>query len=207
MICVYTGTVGSGKSYHAMYEAVLKVKSLRKRAGVVANFPIKFTEREVKKGIDKRWHFLDGENLTPAALIRLSVENDWLGHESSSLLIIDEAAVYFNARDWQLSGKQRMEWIKFFAQSRKFGYDVIMIAQDVRMIDRQIRSIAEYTVKHIKLRNYIWLKLLPVQLFAHVWHWTGGSFKGTVRFLLYKPWVAKRYDTMRLFDIEQLKTI
>lgn len=202
MIVCYSGTVGSGKSYHAMYEALLKVKSLKRRTGVVANFPILFTDKEISKGISKRWHFIDGDELNPKRLISLSRSEGWFGHEGACLLIIDESPIYFNARDWQIRGDLRMEWVKFFAQSRKLGYDIILVAQDVRMIDRQIRSLLEYDVKHVKLRNYSWLKWLPVQLFAHVWKWSGGSFKGQPRFLMYKPWVARRYDTMRLFQIQ-----
>ena len=28
-----------------------------------------------------------------------------------------------------IKGAERAEWVKFFSQSRKFGYDVILVAQ------------------------------------------------------------------------------
>lgn len=200
MIEIYVGPVGSGKSFHALDRAWSKVRAVTNNL-VVANFPIKFKPKEVKRGLDKRWIYLDDDDLTPDNLIKLSFERGFYGREGYALLVIDEAGLYFNARDWQVSGDVRKSWIKFFAQSRKFGYDVVLIAQDVRMIDRQIRSIAEYTVKHVKLRNYKWFALIPWQIFACVSYWSGGSFRGTIQFLPFKPWVAKRYDTMRMFRI------
>lgn len=202
MIEIYVGPVGSGKSYHAMECAISKIKALKNNY-VVANFPIKFTEKERKKKLDERWFYWEDEQLTPENLIKLSFEKDFYGKEGHTLLIIDEAGIYFNARDWQIDSSTRKSWIKFFSQSRKFGYDVILIAQDVRMIDRQIRSMGEYTVKHVKLRNYKWLKLIPWQVFAAVNYWSGGSFRGNVEIILFKPWVAKRYDTMRMFQIPE----
>lgn len=79
------------------------------------------------------------------------------------------------------------------------GYDIIMVSQDEKMVDRQIRSTMEYRVKHVKMRNFSWFKLIPWQVFATVQYWGGGSFKGQLGLLFFNPLVAKRYDTMRLF--------
>lgn len=207
MIEIYVGAVGSGKSYHAMARGISKIYSLRNNM-VVANFPVKFSEKDYKKGVNNRWIYLDDDELTPLKLIKMSFDYGYYGKEGNTLLILDEAGVYFNARDWQISANTRKEWIKFFSQSRKFGYDVVLIAQDARMIDRQIRSMAEYTVKHVKLRNYKWLKLIPWQIFAAVSYWAGGSFKGSISFILYNPFIAKRYDTMRMFKVtDELREI
>lgn len=42
----------------------------------------------------------------------------------------------------------------FFTQHRKYGYDVYLVAQFDRMIDRQIRSLIEYEVIHRKVKNF-----------------------------------------------------
>lgn len=207
MIEIYVGAVGSGKSYHAMARGISKIYAMKNNI-VVANFPVKFTDKDYKKGVNNRWIYLDDEELTPINLIKMSFKHGFYGKEGHTLLIIDEAGVYFNARDWQISAQTRKEWIKFFSQSRKFGYDVVLIAQDVRIIDRQIRTTAEYIVKHVKLRNYKWLKLIPWQIFAAVNYWAGGSFKGNVNLILFNPFIAKRYDTMRMFKVpDELKDI
>lgn len=200
MIELYVGAPGSGKSFHALVRGWSKVHYF-KRNHVIANFPIRFPKRDIRRGIDKRWIYVEDRELTPEFLITESVKRGWYGDESSCLLIIDEAGIFFNARDWQVQGERRKNWIKFFSQSRKFGYDIIMVAQDPRMIDRQIRSMAEFTVKHVKMRNYIWLKWLPWQLFAVVSYWAGGSFRGSLSILPFRPFLARRYDSMRMFDI------
>lgn len=195
MIDLYLGSVGSGKSYHALKEGIEKTKQ---RGGfVVANFPIKAkTKKE-----EERWIYL--EDFSPKDLIRLSIERGSFGKEGRALVIVDEAGIKFNSRDWQVNPNERKEWIKFLSQSRKFGYDIILVAQDERMVDRQIRKLAEYNVKHIKLRNYKWMKLLPWQIFAVIRFWNGATFKGQVSFLFFNPFLAKRYDTMKLFDLDE----
>jgi zona occludens toxin len=192
-INVYTGTVGSGKSYHALCEGLEKV-TLR-GSFVISNFPIHAKSEKEKN----RWIYKD--EFEPEDLIKLSFERGIYGKEGKGLVLIDEAGVWFNSRDWQIAGDRRKEWVKFFSQSRKFGYDVIMVAQDMRMLDRQIRSLAEYEVKHVKLKNYKWMKWLPVQVFACIYHWSGGAFKGQLQLKVLNPWKAKKYNSMKLFKM------
>ncbi|WP_172200892.1 zonular occludens toxin domain-containing protein [Saccharibacillus qingshengii] len=201
---LYSGSVGSGKSYHAVKDAIDKL-SYRRKNSVVANFAITFSDRQRKKGVDKRFFYVEDEQLeTPDYLMELSIRNGWVGKEGSALLILDEAAVYFNARDWNAKGNTRMKWIKFIVNSRKWGYDITFIAQEIRMMDRQMRSIIEHDVQHAKLNNFAWFKFLPLPVFVTIKKWLAADFKGQVRFHLLLPWVAKRYDTMKLFDPEML---
>lgn len=194
MIELYTGSVGSGKSYHALRRGLVKCNAWTNNV-VVANFPIRATSKREKEN----WIYVDEPCVD--YLIELSVDRKFIGREGYALLIIDEAGLFFNSRDWQIKSNERKKWIKFFSQSRKFGYDVVLIAQDERMIDRQIRSMAEYRVKHLKLRYFWYFKWLPLQVFMYVAFWTGGRFNGIPSLDVYLPWVARKYDTMRLFDM------
>lgn len=194
MIEIYVGAPGSGKSYHALRRALAKV-NCRTRNVVVANFDVVRRTRREKEN----WVYW--EEFEPEDLIRLSFERRFYGNEGYALLVIDEAGVWFNSRDWNVNPGRRKEWIKFFSQSRKFGYDVVLIAQDVRMLDRQIRNCAEYVVKHVKLRSYTWLKWLPWTFFCYVSFWQGGAFRGAPSVDLYLPWVARRYNSMKLFKV------
>jgi len=195
-IDIYTGTVGSGKSYHALCEGLQKISALPHRI-VVANFPIKnVSERKLK-----RWHYI--EDMTVKDLIRISFQEKIFGKEGHGLLIIDEAGLFFNARDWNIKAEERKRWIKFFSMSRRFGYDVILIAQDVRMIDRQIRKMCEYEVKHVCANRYGWLSWLPLKTFFYVYKWSGGKFNGGLRIGFLFPWVANKYDTMKMFEIDK----
>lgn len=202
MITLYTGSVGSGKSFHGVeigWEWVGRGKS------VIANFPLIFkaTKREQLKA--KRWTFQD--EITVEWLMAKSIENGWYGKESQCIVIIDEAGIIFNSRDWQTKGGERMKWIKFLSQSRKFGYDFIFICQADRMIDKQIRGLVEYEVKHLKANNSFFLGFLSMfkfTLFLYVYRWYQTRLKSNLRISYYKPWLAKRYDTFRTFNLDEL---
>lgn len=55
----------------------------------------------------------------------------------NGLIVLDECGVFFNSRDWQ--SQERQDVIKWLLHSRKLGWDVILIVQDVAIIDKQIR--------------------------------------------------------------------
>lgn len=209
MISLYTGSVGSGKSYHGIE---LGLDWLRTKKNVIANFPIQPPKKFMFNFQERKWlHKLERwdykEEITVEHLMALSLEKGWYGKESSCLVIIDEAGIMFNSRDWQHERKERQKWIKFLSQSRKFGYDFIFICQMDRMIDRQIRGLVEFEVKHLKANNSFflrWLSLFRITMFMYVYKWYQTKLKGNIRLSLYRPSVANRYDTMRVFNLEEL---
>lgn len=212
---LFTGFVGSGKSYAATKIGTMIADARIGKKYVIANFPIKpkrkllskipFVKKYIKNPeMNCRWIYKDNESLTVDFLVSESLKNGWNEKEGSALVIFDEASIPFNARNYQRS--DRMEWIKFLTQSRKFGYDVIFITQDARMIDKQIRSLCEYEVVHKKLNNmfaFKWLSMFRITLFAGVSYWNGLNAKytkGQLRLYFYQSSIADRYDTLRLFD-------
>ena len=53
--------------------------------------------------------------------------------------------MFFNSRDWQTP--ERQEVIKWLLHSRKLGWDVILIVQDITLLDKQIRlALCEHVV-------------------------------------------------------------
>ncbi len=75
--------------------------------------------------------------------------------ENQTILVIDECQELFNSRSWNRS--DRLEWCSFFRQHRKYGYDVYLISQDDKVIDKQIRSILQYEWEHRCVNNYKFL--------------------------------------------------
>lgn len=57
----------------------------------------------------------------------------------------------WNSRLW--TAKDRIEWLEFFSQHRKYGYKVIFIAQSAKMVDNQFRMLIEYELMHRKVTN------------------------------------------------------
>ncbi|HEX5519995.1 MAG TPA: zonular occludens toxin domain-containing protein [Candidatus Nitrosocosmicus sp.] len=211
VIELFTGFPGGGKSFNATKIGTQLADGRFHDKYVIANFPIKpkktlFSRWRKVKENKPRWIYKTNEELTVQYLVQLSIDKGWVDKESSALIIFDEAGIPFNSRAW--NAKDRMEWIQFLSQHRKFGYDVIFITQDGKMIDRQIRSLAEYEVVHRKMNNmfaFKWLSLFRITLFACVSYWNGERFgKGQLRLQVYNKKTALRYDSMNLFDFDKM---
>lgn len=201
MIYLYTGSPGSGKSYHVardIYNRLTKHKHKR----VIANFKIDVSMIKKCKG---EFIYKDNSELTVEYLLEYAREKHVMGIENQTLLVIDEAQVKFNSRDWQINRDERMKWIEFFSQHRKLGYNVIMITQFDRMIDRQIRSLVEYEVKHRKVNNFKIGKLLPVTTFACVTYWYGVNEKIEVEFIFYRKKYSSIYNSYAIISKEYIK--
>ena len=119
-----------------------------------------------------------------------------------TLLIIDEACIWFNCRDY--SRKDRSDWVKFFSQHRKLGYDVILITQQDRSLDRQIRGQIEYNYIHRKLTNFGikgWIiRFLIHKQFVCVHIWYPIKMRMDCEYFSIKKKIADSYDTFSMFD-------
>lgn len=149
MIRLYSGTPGSGKSYHIAADLYTGLQETSKL--YICNFDVK--QPKWSKG---NFIFLDNSEITPAKLVEIS-KRWFLNHrfaEGQIVLYLDECQLMFNAREWQQSGRDT--WLSFFTQHRKYGYDIILVAQFDRMVDRQIRSLIEEEQLHRKLSNVGW---------------------------------------------------
>ena len=118
---------------------------------MIGNFPV-----DLSKYKRAAFTYCPNDQLTPDYLIRYSRQKfgSKQPKEGSILLVIDECQLLFNAREWQQNG--RAQWLSFFTQHRKLGYDIILIAQFDRMVDRQIRSLIEHEFIHRKMSNFGW---------------------------------------------------
>ncbi len=201
MIYLYTGSPGSGKSYHVAKDIYNRLKRGRYKR-VIANFKIDLNKIPKCKG---EFYYLDNSDLSVEYLIEFARENHIEGIENQTLLVIDEAQVKYNSREWQTKGNERMKWIEFFSQHRKLGYNIILITQFDRMIDRQIRSLVEYEIKHRKVNNFKLGKILPVTLFACITYWYGVNEKIETEFLIFRRKFARIYDSYSIISKEYLK--
>lgn len=193
MIWLYSGTPGSGKSFHAVVDILKKVKKKEKNK-VIANFPLVFKNKKQQDN----FIYVDNPELTIQYLEDYARKNHKLGIEGQTLVVIDESQILFNSRDWGTNSNKRMAWIKFFSQHRKYGYNFIMIAQFDRMIDRQIRSLIEYEVAHMKMNNFF--VFLPFTFFLCVERWYGQRMKTGHQIIKYSKKVSNCYNSYATFD-------
>lgn len=155
MITLYSGTPGSGKSLNAAAKVRASLKWYRP---VIGTFHI--NKDCLYKNSKYEYTYINIYDLEPSFLVEYAKKNlpKKSNPEGSFLLVIDEAQRIFNSRSW--NEKNRNDWITFFAEHRHLGYDIILISQNDRMLDRQIRSLIEYNVMHRKLSQFGFLGML-----------------------------------------------
>ena len=203
MITLYSGTPGAGKSLHLASRLYHWMQY--KNAPIIGNFHCDFSSIRKQKG---SFLYLDNSELTPERLLWFSKNySDYVGQrvrEGEILLVIDEAQLLFNSREWVKS--DRAEWCSFFTQHRKLGYEVVLVAQFDRMLDRQIRSLIEYEWIHRKVSNFgtkgkIISSFCGGRLFVAVKVWYPLKEKVGSEFFFYRKKFSDIYDTYALFSI------
>lgn len=204
MITLMTGTPGSGKSYDMSSQIYWAV---RRRQPVVCNFEV---NREMLGKYAEYFIYVENDSLSPELLSDIS-KSHFSGRqirEGSLRLYIDECSIQFGSRSW--NDRQRPEWIKFFMQHRKLGYDVYLITQFDTMIDKQLRALIEYEVKHRKLNNVGWVgKLASVLFLGHpvfccVRYWYPMKERLSCEWLIGRKKFYRMYDTYTVFNGQEI---
>ena len=160
-VVMYTGTPGSGKSYHA---AEVVDRALRRKIPVIANFQVNLNPKKHK-----------GEFVYIPTLE----------------MTVDKFKQY--AQEHFDSSKHR-----------HYFYDIILITQNDRMIDRQIRSLVETEYKHRKLTNYgakgMFMIVVFHKMFVAVQYWYPIQERVGSEFFNLRKSVCRLYDTFKKFD-------
>lgn len=178
MISYYTGVPGSGKSYHLAKEIY---KHLQNGKNVISNFNVnaQTVTPKGKKPVgcfiyvdNKEWRrnaykSIKGQKKTEeysyiSGLINyarnfhtfyITKQGEKKYHEHQTILVFDECHNLWNSREWNRN--DRMDWIMFFSEHRKFGYDVYFTSQDDKRIDKQLRGLLEDEYLHRKMFNFV----------------------------------------------------
>ncbi len=216
MISLYSGTPGSGKSFHATEKIFYR---LRMGGNVISNYPISLDNCSYSlfgfwiKKLFKNFHphkkklghfeYVPNGELTVNFLKKFAKEYHKGRREHETLVVIDECGIMFNPRTFAQS--DRLEWIQFFSLHRHYGYDFILISQSDRMVDRQIRSFFEYNHQHRNVGNFKFFgKLLSLfaggSLFVDVTVFYSIREKVSSEFFHYSRRIASLYDTFLLYD-------
>ena len=198
-IWLYTGTPGSGKSFHAAKDIVSRLK---RPGGIIANFPINedFVPEKKRRSSAVYW---DNSELTAKRLVEYALEHHKIGVEGQTMVIIDECQIIFNCRDF--GRKDRGAWVTLFSQHRKLGFNFILITQNDRMLDKQIRALVETEVRHRKLNNYgfggLLISLTGMTWFVAIEYWYGGNkLMLSKQIFAYRKKYSKVYDSYKLFS-------
>lgn len=196
-ITLYSGTPGSGKSYHMASDIYWACKAGKP---VIANFGV-----TLKKG-QCNFHEVSNVDLSPSLLVRFA-EQYFASHpfkEGAIKLFWDECQVGLASRSW--NDKRRAEWIVFFTQHRKYGYDIILITQFDKMIDKQVRALIEYEVQHRKVNNigsfgtFISIFTFGRPVFAATSYYYGMRYRLGSQFLFGSKHIFRIYQTTKTFQ-------
>lgn len=140
-VYIVTGKLGSGKTLLACSKIQ---EYLQQRRKVVTNIDVDLTQLCSSKNDYSRVIRI------PDLPTREHMESIGLGcdhYDESNFggIFLDEAGVWLNSRDW--NGKGRTELLEFFLYLRKRRWDLFLIVQNIKLVDKQVRdAVAEHVV-------------------------------------------------------------
>lgn len=197
MIFIVTGKLGSGKSLLAVQRAIDYAAEGRR---IAANFHIDLTAAALTptRPISQQPVTVLSPIPTVQELMMLGNGGDF--EDMAGGLFLDECAQFLNARTWQ--GSEREQFINWLLHARKRCWDVFLIVQHERMLDKQVRdALAEYVVT-IKRTDRIKFPFLPMKLpRMHI---------GTVRYgldpnaMIADRWITRGALPMQCYDTRQI---
>lgn len=199
MIALYEGKIGGGKTYLA----VCRILAHLAKGGTV------FTNVELKlEGVARYLAKYHGVELDPSAVRFLNEDESWNFHKYlkageglNTLCVIDEAHLWFNARDHAVTAATKRELITFLSQSRKLKVDVVLIVQAAENLDAQFRRLAQEIWRMKDLQRF----RVPLLGIGYPWPHTiafrldNGNFQiMEKKLLLRNPDIFEAYNTNAL---------
>jgi len=139
-VYLVTGKLGSGKTL----ASVGRIRDYLKRGSRVAtNLDIDIAG--FGNPDSRKWVYRLPDHPTRADLEILGRGSEDVDESTYGLIVLDECGTWLNSRDWGDKGRQDL--IDWALHSRKLGWDLILIVQDLSLIDKQIRTaLVEYHV-------------------------------------------------------------
>lgn len=163
MIHFVNGRPGGGKS---LFMAEKIYKELKRGKNVIANFEINMDYFRKCRHPEKlgKFIYVSNHELTTQAYLNMDpkekrfsyIDGIWgfalnfhdlsdKGKLVQGLLVLDECGLLFNSRTF--SARDRLSWLDLFVNHRKLKYDIYLIAQDEKQIDKQIREMFQKEVE------------------------------------------------------------
>lgn len=196
MIYLYSGTPRSGKSLDVARDILRWLRAGKYVIGTM------YINQDMIAGYPGKYIFVDIYAMHPDQFVQFAAMHLQKGKENQAKIVIDECYRILGAR-FQGDANRR-EWLEFFPIHGQLGYDVILIAQKDRQIDRQVRDLIEYDILHRKgnnAGNAGWLLSLFFGTFfvrIEKWYGTNDVLSKTV-FPYRKRW-GRFYDSYMAFD-------
>ena len=198
MIIGFTGTPGSGKTY----EAVKKIlDNLMKGKVIYTNIDGMF-DPECQEMIKSYCNLSDlAITIQLRQLEPDQIADFWMHIEPSCLVVLDEIHKWFSNRDWNdPKNKQFGYWA---STHRHYGYEVVLITQNIERVDAAVRSLLEW--------NYVYRKVnflgSAVQRYYLCYSYGGDDTNGrplATNKRRYKPAIFRCYKSYVSSDIKEM---
>jgi len=143
MIEVFEGRLGGGKSYSAVYRMICHLAlggTICTNVEIIWDAIVRFVANRFGLQLENDQYIplLDEQvyefhKYTPSGTPELPV-----------LVVLDEAHLHFNARDFAQTDKKYRETLTFLTQSRKVSTDIIFISQSIFNMDKQFARLVQY---------------------------------------------------------------
>lgn len=158
----YCGALGSGKTAFAWERAMFH---LLKGGTVVTN--IQFYRERLRDWIRSHGFKMDDKRLIYVEDGAEIWRHAQTGNDAMTvMMIIDEAHVEHNARDWQKSSREQL---MFNTMARKLTIHLVYITQDINNVDKQFRGMANLIWYCRNTENWAWGPFkFPVRVFFRV---------------------------------------
>jgi len=201
MIRYVTGTLGAGKTFHSTR---LLIEHLTKGGVVVTNIECQYDK--IQRLIAKRSKvWIERDQLRvfdPEVTPDWQTVIPWGEAEGQVLVVLDEAHLFYNSRDWATTATENKKLLSFLTQSRKAGVDVLWITQDSGNVDKQFRVLAEWelaiiNVKHLPLG---WLGMVPFKAYCVKHISSRGNFLVKKEWWLYNKYLFGTYKTSSMLN-------
>jgi len=203
---IMSGPLGSGKTLAAVG---LVSDYLAEGRKVATNIDIAFSNFKNQAFRCQCMRVNDIPTARDLKAIGLGHDGERPDEERNGLLILDEAALWLNARSW--NDKWRKDVIAWFVHARKLRWDVVIVVQSETVLDKSVVNMfGEYSIKvmnlsKIKMPFVGWIGkltrgrpfMLPkVHKATWFYNGSGSSLKQDTR-----SYTGK--DVYHLFDTEQ----
>ena len=198
MIIGFTGTPGSGKTYEAV-EKILD--NLMKGKIIYTNIDGMF-DPECQEMIKSYCNLSDlALTIQLKQLEPDQIADFWMHIEPRCLVVLDEIHKWFSNRDWNdPKNKQFGYWA---STHRHYGYEVVLITQNIERVDAAVRSLLEW--------NYVYRKVnflgSAVQRFYLCYSYGGDDTSGrplATNKRRYKPAIFRCYKSYVSSDIKEM---
>lgn len=222
---LYTGTPGSGKTLHVAHEISEWLRAGKKvistvnidtdlcflnpfQKWYVNHFKKKPKKIKRNKKADN-FYYIPIEEITPDFLYEFAAKHHVFGKEHQTIVFFDECVAIFSPTVLaeEKDGITKWNaWDKFFRLHRHIGFDLVLIPQSRRLIQRKVIEYCEFEVKHYNRKNqgflgWLFSFFVGGSLFSWSICWRGtGEKPFEQRFYTYKPLYGLMYNSYCMFD-------